>query len=757
MAVAVLWTKTGTPAPLLFQTCGTESRLWDGFTRVTPADAYSPKAGFGWQSAAGLKAGFKRYEAMEKEGDGESRQPPIWTNPITEGAILSDRPNAFLFRAPPGEYEIYVVCGTSEEDESRYFDFTVSVAGKEKRIQVEGGLKFRSLSFKAVAGKDPLAVQFTPRSRWFVCAIMAWTRADTEKIRREIIAPFEERTYRMPPEVQAKWKEDPEPDPGSMPPLADADKKRGFAVFTRHYLECVYPHSRPRPEELNPELKAFASQGEYEPLNFIVHPLDALSGARVTVTDLGPVPAQSVDVRVVRYMLARPNYNETGRFHVVPDLLERFESLDLKAGVNARFWLTVRVPDDAKPGTYTGKAVFECSKGTAEVPIRLRVLPIRLKEDPDKLYSIYYEHPYDRMNDAEDPVSKDYFRRRAGLEHADMAAHGTHNVVLNLWSEGLDQDGKLKFDFNRLADKFALWKENGFKGPVVMELGTQAIYKKYMGKRFGNHLRGVAIPPRAFYREMTAIVKAIEAERKARGWPEFLYYPVDEPGNDPAGVAFMVTVLKAVKKAGVRTYVTADPTYDQFAPLRPYVDVWCTQPFLPDRETVLADSKARHVEYWCYPNHVNGENDHTPVAGARMTYGFGFWRSGFKTLIPWIYSYDEGDPFNYLDGYYMDFFNRREPDGTPIPVAMWEAYREGYDDYRYVYTLETLIAEAKHGGKPAVRAAAEAEKELKGVWDAIRVQSKYKYDNLWSPAEFDAYRWLVARQILSLQEAMAGR
>jgi hypothetical protein len=164
------------------------------------------------------------------------------------------------------------------------------------------------------------------------------------------------------------------------------------------------------------------------------------------------------------------------------------------------------------------------------------------------------------------------------------------------------------------------------------------------------------------------------------------------------------------------------------------------------------------VEYWCYPNHVNGENDHTPVAGARMTYGFGFWHSGFKTLIPWIYSYDEGDPFNYLDGYYMDFFNRHEPDGTPIPVAMWEAYREGYDDYRYVYTLESLIAEAKRGGKPAaVRAATEAEKELSGVWDAIRVQPKYKYDGLWSPAEFDAYRWLVARQILSLQEALAGR
>jgi hypothetical protein len=111
-----------------------------------------------------------------------------------------------------------------------------------------------------------------------------------------------------------------------------------------------------------------------------------------------------------------------------------------------------------------------------------------------------------------------------------------------------------------------------------------------------------------------------------------------------------------------------------------------------------------------------------------------------------------GDPFNYLDGSAMDFFNRHEPDGTPIPVAMWEAYREGYDDYRYVTTLEQLVAEAQRSENPAAReAATTAEKELKSVWDSIRVQAKYKYDGLWSPAEFDVYRWLIAQQILAVQ------
>jgi len=155
---------------------------------------------------------------------------------------------------------------------------------------------------------------------------------------------------------------------------------------------------------------------------------------------------------------------------------------------------------------------------------------------------------------------------------------------------------------------------------------------------------------------------------------------------------------------------------------------------------------------------VNGENDHTPVTGARMTYGFGLWRSGFRTLIPWIYSSSTGDPFNYLDGAYMDFFNRTAPDGAPIPVAMWEAYREGYDDYRYIYTLEQLIGEAKRSAqRKAQSAATTAEQELQSVWQAIRVQAKYKHDDLWAPEEFDAYRWVIARQILALQDVVKGK
>ncbi|MCY2954915.1 MAG: hypothetical protein NTU53_23545 [Planctomycetota bacterium] len=752
----VLAAQSAWAAPALFDMGTDNSAVSAGFTRVTPQNVLTDKSAFGWQSREGLKAQARAYSALiENRSRGTQEPPPIWTNPITEDAILGDRENAFLMKLPAGEYDIYVVCGTSEGMRSQYFDFTIQVGGQQQRVQFEGGYQFRSLRFRAVVGNEPLAIRFTPRSKWAVNAILAWTAADAARVQKEIIAPFEEWTHRMPPEEWAKWKQESEPPSGPLPPVSDTDQKRGFMIYSRHYLECIYPHTKPRPEDLDPPLRLFATPGEFEPTNFVVYPLKDLAGAKVIVSDIGPVPAKNIDIRHVRFSLARPNYTVRYRYRIVPDMLEHVEQLDLSAGENARFWLTIRVPDDAPAGIYNGRVTFECSGGKAEVPITLRILPFKLIDDPGKIFGIYYYHPLDQVAGATDEVSRQYFRRRAELEHQDLVAHGTRNIVLSCWCAPADAQGNLKFDWELLADKISLWKKYGFQGPIVMHISTDGVYAKYMKERYGSHLRGVKDPPDEFGREITAMVKAIEAERQRRGWPEFLYYPVDEPSTDEAAVSFMVKVLKACKAAGVRTYVTADPTHEQFAPMRPFIDVWCAQPFTPDRQTILADRKARKVEYWCYPNHVNGENDHTPIAGARMTYGFGFWRSGFLALIPWIYSASNGDPFNYLDGSSMDFFNRHEPDGSLIPVAMWEAYREGYDDYRYVYTLEQLITEGSKSSKAAAReAAVVAKRELQSVWNGIRVQDKYKDAGLWSPAEFDVYRWIIARQIMAMKEAL---
>ncbi len=747
-------------APLLFDCGPPGSALWPGFTLASPATVSTGPTVAGWKSAAGLTAKSHAYkEPVENRSRGTVEPPPIWTNAITEDAIASRTANTFLLPAAPGEYEIYVVCGTSDPSQrSQFFDFTVTVGSQSQRVQIEGCHRFRTVRLHTRLDQGHLTVTFTPRSKWVVNAILAWPVAEADQVHRTVITPFEDATFRAPPAEWAQWQEDPEPPTGPLPPLSATDRQRGFCVYSRPAFECVYPHTHPAPGDLNPQLRVFSPPGEAIATNFVVWPLRDLRDAKITTSAIGPVPAANLEVRRVRFTRARPNYTVRYRYRLVPDFLERFELSDLPAGENARFWLTLHVPANVPPGLYDGRVTFTCAGGEAVVPLQLRVLPITLREDPAKLIGIYYRHPYDLAESAPDDVSRAYFRRKADLEHRDMVAHGTRNVVLSISGRAADAEGNFKFNWDLLGAKLDLGEKYGFVGPVVLGIPTESVYEKYLHERPGSHLRAVKDPPAEFGRELTAMVKVIAAERRRRGWPEFLIYPIDEPSTAPAAVNFMVTVLRAVKAAGVRTYVTADPTHEQFAPLRPFVDVWCTQPFAPDRDTVLADAKARGVEYWSYPNHINGENDHTPVAGARMTYGFGFWRSGFRALIPWIYQSNVGDPFNYLDGATSDFFNRSEPDGTPMPVALWEAYREGQTDYRYLHTLETLIAEARQRTQPAALAAAtRAEAELAFIWNAIRVQPKYKYDDLWAPADFEVYRWMVAQQILRLQTVLAGR
>lgn len=742
------------PGPFLFDMGNEQSTVWKGFKRVTPENIFNSESGFGWESDQGLAS---QSSGITKPAFSQSRgttdQPSVWTNEITEDAVTGTRENSFIFQAPAGDYEIYIVCGISEVVRNQFYDFTVSVGKEKKRVQFEGGQQYNSLRFHVKKGKDPLAIQFSPLSKWVVNAVMAWNPADDALVQKEIITPFEDWTYKMPPEEWAKFKLDPfTPDPE--PTAGATDLKRGFIVYSRHYLECIYPYTKPGTKDINPKLSLFATPGEFEPVNFAVYPLKDLKSAKVTVSPIGPVPARDIDIRYVRYIRARPNYTTRYRYRIVPDCIQHFDRLDLTKNESTRFWLTVHIPDNAPAGTFSGKITFECSGGKVELPVTLNILPFKLKEDPSKIYGIYYGHPLDQTNGA-DEVSKAYFRRKAELEHADMAAHGTRNVTMSFGGQAADAQGNFNFNLDIMTEKMALWKKYNFQGPVVMSISAERIYEKHMKERYGSHLLNLKIPPEAFGREVTAMVRAIETERKKNGWPEFLYYPVDEPGRDSTSIKYMIILLKACRDAGVRTYLTANPVQKEFQPLKPYVDVWCTQPFSPDRETVLADSKARNVEYWCYPNHVGGENDHTPVTGSRMTYGFGFWRSGFKTLIPWIYSWRVGDPFNYLDGFMSDFFNHYEPDGTPIPVVMWEAYREGFDDYRYIYTLEQLISRGKASTDTEIsRACSSAEKELTAIWDAISVQEKYKYDGMWAPAEFDNYRWKIAQQIISLNKVI---
>lgn len=567
-----------------------------------------------------------------------------------------------------------------------------------------------------------------------------------------------ERRARQQPTVPAGAKEIPFDETAPAPNLTGPEKERGYLLFQRPLTESVYPNSRPLPHEPIEALVAFATPGEFEPVTLALYPVRPLQNLKVRVSSLtsavGEIPASQIDVRLATYWnIGYPSYTTVNTYRRVPELLERVTAHTSPAGECQRYWLTVHVPDAAKAGLYRGTVtVWDDGFAQAvEIPLAMRVLGFRLQKDPRKHYSAYY---YVRNSTLYKGRDEAFIRQAADKDYQAMVDYGLDMLpTLYLGCEDgkrivLSQAGELE---RMLAA--------GLKGPapVTADNVIGRIYRDTTpgGKR-ENHWKISLLPPPAFYERVTELFRAFEQERKAKGWPEFICCPMDEV--DTSCKEFGAKVYAAVKAAGLRTYATKDPIGADAADYAPYLDVWCSQPYSVTYDRIVSQNR---YEYWCYPNHNAGEikDRRTMCKGGRMTYGFGFWRSGYTTLIPWNWCWTTApDQFDYLRGRHSGCGQRMDDDGEVIPAVYWSCFREGYDDARYLYTLQQAIVE-REGSKDAACLAAvgEGRKILQETWNAIHVQPKYLAEGMWPSEEFDAIRWRLAAQTAKLLEFPAAK
>ena len=102
----------------------------------------------------------------------------------------------------------------------------------------------------------------------------------------------------------------------------------------------------------------------------------------------------------------------------------------------------------------------------------------------------------------------------------------------------------------------------------------------------------------------------------------------------------------------------------------------------------------------------------------------------------------------------MDFLNRTDDDGSPIPAMNFLCYREGIDDARYIYTLKTRIRDAEKAGLK--KAAAEAGNLLAELAESIPLRRRYKdhEDGVWDNGTMDAWRWRIAQEIVKIDSCL---
>lgn len=129
--------------------------------------------------------------------------------------------------------------------------------------------------------------------------------------------------------------------------------------------------------------------------------------------------------------------------------------------------------------------------------------------------------------------------------------------------------------------------------------------------------------------------------------------------------------------------------------------------------------KASNDEAWFYHN-CRGTH-FTPEWG-RIINGIYLWASPFRAHIPWTYQSFRGNPFDDLDGgdraHDFGFSCPGVDDAADlIPTRIWEAMREGFDDIRYIATLEDLIQKR---GKDKPKETVGAQEYLAKLRSVIR-------------------------------------
>ncbi|MFH0797306.1 MAG: glycoside hydrolase domain-containing protein [Candidatus Omnitrophota bacterium] len=554
-------------------------------------------------------------------------------------------------------------------------------------------------------------------------------------------------------------------------------EKNGYIIFKRPTVEIVYEAVIPREDEVVSELNGFATPGEYDPVTFCVRTLKELKGVAVKVTDLKNengkvIPVNNIEVGAVRSFYRRAAENGKAYYNL-PSIIEKRPAVDIPANTSFRFWLTIKVPDDAPAGIYTGKVSFTPANAPAsELSLKFRVLPFKLAPvPPDKMFGFCYQDDYQHS-----------FR---SAHFKDMREYGATTVWVG-WVSCLTQDRNdsrfrnVEYDGNKVTLHFdgTSWfeqcmeeyKKNQYPAPVIFGMWPHDVEKFALQYgEFGSE---------GFNNAYKAAVKAVSDYCKQKGWSEIYWGPMDEVGwgeKPQEDIKKCTVLLKLLKESGVKT--TIDGGWDIFMnqpDVYPLIDLLNPNGYLPFKDkTATIHTQGKKVICYNYD-----ESGYFPEA-QRFTLGFLSWARGTDGACTWAYQ-NHGDPYDDFKSFGWNFRYPPQDGEVGGPSTGLEGFREGIDDYRYLVTLENALAELKKstsdGDKQivseieqemdAIRTSIKMSEEMGGLsngdgrifgWKSTKVDFKtrkfqnegpMKWKNGWDLNDYDRTRWKVAQMIM---------
>jgi len=551
------------------------------------------------------------------------------------------------------------------------------------------------------------------------------------------------------PPVPEGWREEPASGATLTPWAPDEQERRqGFVLFARDPFAVVSPRAVPLAGETDPKLRAAAARGEYEPITFAIHALEPLEGVTVRLSTLktkggAAIPDDHVDVRIVRPIRVPANPGQK-TYRLVPYLLERRPTFTVATGHTARVWITVKVPEGAAPGDYSGSiAVAARGREAARIPLAVRVLPFVLPPAPIETMLYFPRPPKDNARLIQQLIDQ--------REHGCTAAGSSVHAEVKTRDRNFGEDDVAFVRAEALRMMGAAKQVFGTRDcPVTVGVGHQIAYywdKQQNWFAFWPHSPKIES-------DLFKAIDLVTALAKAEGWPPLRIYALDEAGahNLLDEATYYYGLIKK-QRPQLTTWTTIGGGMamgnDETGQLDGVIDFLATNRFTPSIARTLADRKKPYGIY-------NGAG-HTPV-GARFFFGFWGWKSGATQVSQWCYHFGnsvfEGQGFRRGDEGYAYL----APDG-PLPSPTWEAVREGIDDYRYAALLWRLAAAAEASPDAAAKAAGKAARtELTQIlatigwgFQALRGADRTPPPH---PATLRKWRARVARRIVDLGKAL---
>lgn len=547
-----------------------------------------------------------------------------------------------------------------------------------------------------------------------------------------------------------------------------------LAVFAPAEAKSIMPWSGMDNSDAA-EVDRVAAPGETISFQVALRPFADLAGAKLALSELRaqgqdtPIDAGSAEIYLKQYISNGSN--------VYPWILLPRDTVTLEKKLTRAFWLRIKVPQNIGAGTYQGTISVSAGALERKLPVKLTVLPIKLRTDIPIGFGYYYASPdggqfafFDKMPDFQGQRDK-MFQEQMQLCHE----LGLDSMEFPIPTVRDVQGGKAALDFSA-CDKFAKMAKSA--GLYSQPKHSALAYTLGIGRSIGSKLLGHDVKPGeeftapAFEKLYLDAMAEFAAYARSNQLP-LVCWLVDEPRENPnpwnRNLADTMRYCDlAGKVPGIVRMI--DPMGDSnsgvdYLPLLDHVDIIDTHAGKSSEKFITTAVKNGKPELWIY----NTGKD-------RYSNGFYVWRAGATGKHEWHFNqwnyenpgkYPGKDVHNPLMVYEIGDATAPAPlnyRGGLLPKESLFTMAGGINDYRYIWTLQQAIAQVRkdaqpNAADPRIAAADQAQKFLDDLKVKIPLIPEVKNltdlaavgEGLSGAAELEAWKKQVAQFIVKLQ------